>query len=129
MTQNNKELLANEWIKRADEDEKIAEVLWKEKIAGGICFHSQQMAEKLLKAFLVFKQGEFPKVHQLDILLKLCIDKEPHFEEYKTEAILLSDYYTETRYPGDYTEFTLQEAEKALHAAQRIKTFVLKKLK
>ncbi len=50
------ELQANEWIKRANEDELSANVILKEE--GGapntVCFLSQQMAEKYLKAFLIF---------------------------------------------------------------------------
>lgn len=49
-------ILTKEWVLKAQEDERSAEILIKE---GGspntICFSAQQIAEKYLKAFLVFK--------------------------------------------------------------------------
>lgn len=45
------------------------------------------------------------------------------------EAKFLTDFYVTTRYPGDYPEFTWRDAETAYEAAQRVKEFVLKKLK
>ena len=39
-----------------------------------ICYHCQQSAEKALKAFLVKHQIEFPKTHNLMVLINLCSD-------------------------------------------------------
>ena len=36
-----------------------------------ICFHSQQSAEKYLKAYLVFLDQDFPKTHALEDLVLL----------------------------------------------------------
>ena len=35
-----------------------------------VCFHAQQCAEKYLKALLVWKQIDFPKTHDLRVLLQ-----------------------------------------------------------
>jgi len=42
---------------------------------------------------------------------------------------ILTTYYFETRYPGDYPEFSWQDAEQAYDAAKKIKKFVLEKIK
>ncbi|MBW1960508.1 MAG: HEPN domain-containing protein [Deltaproteobacteria bacterium] len=36
-----------------------------------VCFHAQQCAEKYLKAFLTFKNIDFPKTHDIGELLAL----------------------------------------------------------
>jgi HEPN domain-containing protein len=41
-------------------------------LAETICFHCQQAVEKYLKAFLVSKNIPFKKVHNLEVLLKMC---------------------------------------------------------
>ncbi len=119
-----------EWFKKAGDDEiSIKAIL----IGGGgfstACFLSQQLAEKYLKGFLVFHSKTFPKVHDLLELETLLLRFEPGIKEYEKELDLLSTYYFETRYPGDYPEFTFEEAKKAFEAALKIKEFVLSKIK
>lgn len=41
---------------------------------------------------------------------------------------LASNYYIETRYPGDYPEFTINECEDALKVAINVKEFVSHKI-
>ncbi len=40
----------------------------------GVLYHSQQCAEKALKAFLVFHQTSFKKTHDLVELVKACVN-------------------------------------------------------
>lgn len=123
------ELQVEEWLRRASDDERSAETLLREGgIPNTICFLSQQMAEKYLKAYLVAKQSRFPKIHTLDKLLKLCIKLDSSLDELKEEALFLSDFYITTRYPGDYPEFSMKDANKAYQAALRVKDFVLAKI-
>lgn len=42
---------------------------------------------------------------------------------------IFSSYYIETRYPGDFPEFSWRDAEEAFEAAKNIKKFVLEKIK
>lgn len=60
------------WVERADEDYALARSALRRKkpLAYGVCFHSQQCAEKYLKAMLVSKRQRFSKVH--DLLLHKC---------------------------------------------------------
>jgi HEPN domain-containing protein len=46
-----------------------------------ICFLFQQSAEKYLKAFILEKGLKFQKTHDLQMLLKKCIEKTPGFTE------------------------------------------------
>lgn len=87
------------------------------------------MAEKYLKAFLVAKKRWFPKIHPVSKLLEFCMDIDISFDALREEAIFLTEFYVETRYPGDYPEFSWQEAEQAFAAAQSIEEFVLEKIK
>ncbi len=120
--------LFKEWMQYADEDRQMAEFALEAKgPANQICFHSQQLAEKCLKGFLAFNDSRFEKIHQLDYLLTLCQKLDPAFSELNEPVKFLTDFYIETRYPGDVPEFTLTEARKAYKAAKSIKEFILKK--
>ncbi len=125
-----KELMFAEWLKKAQDDELFAISILKHRDApaNGVCFVSQQMAEKCLKAFLVYTKKKYPKVHALEYLLTLCMESDPLFKELKEEAIFLDSLYMETRYPSDYPEFSWKDAEDAFAAANKIKDFVMKKL-
>lgn len=120
--------LAQEWFSKACEDEISAKDILndKEGAASTVCFLSQQMAEKYLKGYLVIKGRKFPKIHELDRLVKLCQKVNPKFEKIKSEAQYLTIFYIATRYPGDYPQFTFKDAEKAFKNALKIKSFVLK---
>lgn len=122
--------LASEWFSKARDDELSAEDILKDRegAASTVCFLSQQMAEKYLKGYLVFKEKEFPKIHDLARLLKLCGYLDPEFVKLAQEAQYLRPFYIATRYPGDYPEFSFEIAEDAFKKAMVIKEFVLRKL-
>jgi HEPN domain-containing protein len=69
-----KEEFTREWIRKAESDFKTAEHLLQggPDFAEGTAFHSQQAAEKYLKAFLVWHQIEFQKTHDIEALLRLA---------------------------------------------------------
>ncbi len=117
------------WFEKAEEDKIAAGTMLREKISpSNICFHSQQMVEKYLKGLLVYYKKKFRKVHDLLELEKNLLSVAPDIKEYEKDLDLLSQYYIETRYPGEYPEFTLDEAKQAFEAAKRIKKFVLEKM-
>ncbi len=67
-----RELVA-EWMRHARSDLAVARMVDEEQIAPEIlAFHAQQAAEKALKALLVQRQVEFPRLHVIGPLLKLC---------------------------------------------------------
>ena len=125
-----KELQVREWVKRAEDDELSIKAILKEGGAfSTACFLSQQMAEKYLKAFLIYYKEWYPKIHPLDTLWELCREINKSFDEIKEDSVFLTTFYVATRYPGDYPEFTSQEAQKSFKAAKRIKELVLNKFK
>lgn len=116
-----------EWIIKASEDELSAAAILKRKdgAPSTVCFLSQQMAEKYLKALLVFHGSNFPKVHDLLELATLLLDKESGIKKYQNDLNNLNSYYIETRYPGDYPKFTWTDAGEAFASASRIKEIVI----
>lgn len=118
--------LAKEWFLKARDDELSIKAIFKDDgPPNTICFLSQQMAEKYLKGYIAYKGKRFPKVHQLDHLVRLCERLEPKFSTLKDAADFLTTFYTATRYPGDYSEFGPREAKEAFEKALHVKDFVL----
>lgn len=118
------------WIKRAQDD-----LLWtmtsiKGKIYYGACFSSQQAVEKALKAYLLFIQNKFDKIHDLVKLLDECVTFDSSFRTYRRKVASLTFYYIQTRYPdiSDLDKFTLADAEEALSIASEIVSFITKKI-
>ncbi|MBI4137934.1 MAG: HEPN domain-containing protein [Candidatus Sungbacteria bacterium] len=116
-----------EWFRKAEEDEFSARAVLREGAPSTGCFLAQQMAEKYLKGLLIFHGKDFPKVHDLLEIETLLTDVEAKIKNVHDDVVVLNRYYIETRYPGDYEEFTRQECGDAYEAALRIKEFVLKK--
>ena len=92
-----------EWIEKAEGDFAILERelrARKNPSYDGACFHAQQAVEKFFKAFLVFHDVDFTKVHDLDYLLMLCIKVDPAgFQSINLES--LNDFGVSVRYPDD----------------------------
>lgn len=127
---SNQENNHESWLAKAHEDELSAESIlkYKDGAPSTVCFLAQQAAEKLLKALLVYNGHEFLKVHDLIELETALMVVASDIKEVHDNLTLLNRYYIETRYPGDYPEFSWEEAEKALAAATLIKDFVMKKV-
>ena len=90
-------------------------------------YHCQQAGEKALKSFLVAHAVTFPKTHSLVLLLPLCMSVDARFQQWQTEAALLSPLAFMFRYPDDFAPLnpTRAQFDEALAAAQRIYDFVL----
>lgn len=130
MREENKKIITVRWFKKGDEDELNALSMLKHRdgTPSVVCFLSQQMAEKYLKAMLIFYDQELIKTHDLTRLGSDILRFVPETKELENELDLLSEYYIETRYVGNYPEFSWSDAEKAYEAAARIKNFVLDKV-
>ena len=114
---------ALEWVKYAEEDLILAKsALRRSKpLTMGSCFHSQQCAEKYLKAILVSKDAEFPKTHDLLILDGLCKAAGILTGFTKEDLGRLSGYAVRNRYPGNQP--VPKEAREALEIAMQIRRF------
>jgi HEPN domain-containing protein len=118
------------WIIKAMEDFNIArhELSFPEDeiSTSPVCFHCQQVVEKLLKAYLVSKSIDFGKTHDLEYLLELCVKQDEEFENLSMGD--LKSYAVEVRYPDDFYIPSIEEARECFKIASEIKNFVFKKL-
>lgn len=133
MDNQERKILALEWVKRAEDDELNAKAILKDYSGtpAMVCFISHQIAEKCLKALLLFYSGNYPKIHSLGKLVSLINPYISSIErDFRKEVVILDPYYVETRYPDDMSleEFTWEMAEEAFDAAKKIKEFVLSKI-
>ena len=111
-----------EWVKKAEADYQLALVLSrrrKMRFFDHACFHSQQSAEKYLKARLEEADIESPKTHDLEKLMKLLLPVEPLWAAMLPSLVGLSDYAIEFRYPGH--EATAQNMKKAIKDAKMVR--------
>jgi HEPN domain-containing protein len=120
----------NEWKQKAENDLRTAEIVLSTENppTDAICFHAQQCAEKYLKSYLTSKDVTVEKTHDLTRINNICIEMDPDFEELSDNAELLSGYAVEIRYPGDFIECSIEEAEEAVKMAKAFKYFLLRKL-
>ncbi len=118
------------WTQKAEHDFLAAEhmmELAKQGLTDIVCFHSQQCAEKYLKALLLYRGIAFPKTHDLRLLLDL-IPTDISLELQREEVIPLNRYAIEGRYPGDWEPITPAEAQRAFEMAQAVRQAVLRQL-
>ena len=121
-----------EWIKIASEDLQSAEYLFEKSLYRMACYHAQQAVEKLLKAILVERDIDIPRIHNL-----LDLNSAARKLGYNTsladeDAVFLNSIYR-SRYPLDtgllpWGEPTKEDAEKALGIAKTVSDW-FKKLK
>jgi HEPN domain-containing protein len=125
-----KEEFTREWARKAEIDFKTADHLCQSgpDFAGGAAFHSQQAAEKYLKALLVWHQIEFQKTHDIEALLKLVGKVDDKLPEILRDAAILTPYGVDYRYPGEYPEVTRTDAERAFQLAERVRAEVRSRL-
>ena len=106
------------WVEKAEEDFALAQSALRRKmpLVTGVCFHSQQCAEKYMKALLVSKKASFPKTHDLLMLSNLCSNAGILIEIDAKLLSILTDYAVRTRYPGEGP--TLGDAKEAMKIAK-----------
>lgn len=93
--------VVNEWLKKADEDFGFAvSIIEDSTYYAQICFHFHQAAEKYLKSFIIAWDLEFKKIHDLPVLLKLCLSKESNLNAVMNDCKFLNRFYIDTRYTG-----------------------------
>jgi len=121
----NDKLSALDWLEKAQEDLEIAEDSYsRAKFYGDICFHCQQVAEKSLKAFLVYHRITPKKIHNLITLGEECFTIDNSLHEISVYLDIVNKFYIPTRYPFKL-EFTNEKAKQAIDAAK----IVLEKIK
>ncbi|MBC8384946.1 MAG: HEPN domain-containing protein [Candidatus Cloacimonetes bacterium] len=122
--------IIHQWITKAENDLLVIrhELDTPNPTTDMICFHSQQAAEKYLKAFLIAYQVDFPKTHNIGHILNSCSKIDIEFSKL-TDSLILTNYAVELRYPEEYYIPDLSEAENAFKLAIDVKEFVKVRLK
>jgi HEPN domain-containing protein len=117
------------WLVKARSDLKMAIAGSKDpETLDGAVYHTQQCAEKSLKAYLVFKKQPVRKIHDLGILLESCVKLNADFFELRELARELNPYATYFRYPDDEMMPSSEDVATAVLSARKILHFVETKI-
>jgi HEPN domain-containing protein len=91
-------------------------------------YHTQQCAEKGLKAYLAFKEQPIEKTHDIEFLVELCSEYDPEFKNLIEEAEKINPYSILYRYPNIVLEPEVQQVHEAIEIAEKMLKFVEKKI-
>lgn len=116
------------WVRKAEEDVEGARKLAAEKppLRNLVAFHSQQAAEKYLKALLQELGVVFPKTHNLRDLLNLLLPHDRTLAPLRRALKSLTKYAVDFRYPSDNA--TTRQMRAALRHAERVRAEVRTRL-
>ena len=125
-------LYVQQWFKKANNDLRNAEILLNcgenEIPYDTLCFHCQQASEKYIKGYLIYKEMDFPKTHNLADLISICTQTDTSFSKYITEMEKLTPYAVEIRYPDNFYMPSEDDAREAHKIASEIKNFIMQKI-
>lgn len=122
--------IVRQWLAKAEQDMKAGEALLAAELPFlyPACFHAQQAAEKYLKALLTWRQVEFPKTHAIEQLLHLVKEADADTASSLRDAIVLTPYGVDIRYPGDQPEPSLEEAREAVELARKVRDAIVDRI-
>ncbi|OHD54183.1 MAG: hypothetical protein A2096_07530 [Spirochaetes bacterium GWF1_41_5] len=117
-----------EWLIKAEHDLQAAVMLKSNSnLLDTSVYHTQQCAEKALKAFLVYHKREIEKTHHLKPLLDACSAIDHEFFILKKDVIFLSPFAAEFRYPGECLIPDESDVMSAITSAEKILYFIKRK--
>ncbi|MDR0704102.1 MAG: HEPN domain-containing protein [Planctomycetaceae bacterium] len=119
------------WIERAKssfEISKLAVNIHADVYYEDLCYQSQQAVEKVLKGLLIYYGVEPEFTHNIEILLKE-LKNFTEIPDHIKEAVQLTNYAVQTRYPGEYDEVTKEEYENSIKIAKDCLDWVKIKIK
>lgn len=118
---------AQAWLKKAASDLRMAELALSAQppIIDGGAYHCQQLAEKSIKAALVYHDVKFGRTHDLGALSQKLLPFYPNLEEALKRCVKLTDYAIVARYPdaGD-EELTDADFHEAFQDAKELYTLI-----
>ncbi len=125
-----KRMVIARWRKKADNDLLTAQTMLRNNppVTDTACFHAQQCAEKMLKAYLTLLDIHVEKTHDLLRLLKPCVEHDAAFACLADAADGLNPYAVEARYADDWRDIPPEEAARAVELAEQVMKFVLPRL-
>jgi len=123
--------IASEWLRYAYNDIVVAKHCFEDlhpKQTEIASYHCQQCAEKALKAFLIYKDIEPPKIHDLKLLCKMCGDIDRSFADIAVLCAHLTPYGVTVRYPDELSpDETMTKL--AIAEARQVYDFCIAKIK
>ena len=116
-----------DWLEIAESDLKSAIVLLNniDILPCISIYHSHQCIEKLLKALLLKNDIQIPKIHNLNILLKMTLDFIPEIQASENKITVLNSLMPLLRYPTGDT-LTKEEAKESIIVANTVFDIVKK---
>lgn len=122
------------WLEQAKEDFVTVEYLLEKERYYMVCFLSQQIAEKSLKAYLYFREEDLVIGHSVQELCEWAERFDKDFGDIKDKIAILDSYYMPTRYPNSLPSsipakvFRKAPAEEALKLAREVLELVKNKI-
>ena len=120
------------WLEQAVEDLTSAEILFQNRRYYLVCFLSQQIVEKALKAVIYYDGEGLVLGHSVKNLIERVSSMDIKFKQLKDKLPILDSYYIPTRYPNGLPDgipadvFTQEAAQNALELAKSTVEFVQK---
>lgn len=115
-------LVAN-WLRKADHDLGTAKAAAEKLYYDTGCYHCQQAVEKSIKAYVIYKNRDFARTHDLE---KLCNDAaiiDGRWNDHLIAVSSLTQFNVIGRYPTDEEDPTLADFDAALKTAEMIYSF------
>jgi HEPN domain-containing protein len=109
-----------EWINRAKSSLFHAESRVDGVYLEDLCFDAQQAAEKAIKAVLLFRKIRFPYVHDIQVLLSTLLSEGHDVPKEVWEAMTLTPFAVEARYPSIASDVTEEQYIAALQVADAV---------
>jgi len=119
-----------EWLFKAEHDLASSSYLLSspEPLFDIAIYHTQQCAEKSLKAYLTFKEKEIENTHNLKMLVEICSGIDSGFNDLIEDCIFLNPYATLYRYPQGDLMPSEEAVIKAIKTSQKILSFAKLKI-
>ena len=117
------------WLARARSDWKLATAAIPGVLLEDLCYHAQQCAEKALKARLLAMGREFPRTHDLALLVSRLEAAGEVVPKGVQAAVGLTEYAVEGRYPGFSEAVTERQRRRAAALAGRVLLWVETRLR
>lgn len=113
--------LVREWMAYAAADLESARLLLPAGVrqADAVAYHSQQSAEKALKAWIIHTGRQHPLTHSIRQLLDVIGRGVPWIAQVESAEVLAS-YVVSARYPGAGDPATPEDAAEAIEIASQV---------
>jgi len=88
-----------------------------------VCYHCQQCAEKILKAYTIAQSEPLTKTHDLETILEQCVKYDERFNAFGLICPMLTGYAVFSRYPVSEDSINENDMKTALKNAHEILEF------